>query len=223
MLPGAFEQSNVGQFLGAGNDHEVYEYGSEMVVKFPKTLRLHPMLNIPSSFDSISRDLHLAERYIGEDALLPSSVFPHSERSYALVQQKLPANQESLRPRHVRASEQVRMQLDKMLINVQRLLVEQNLYMELVGLEGYMSRRKDPQLSNVKIVESDGTARLMVTDFTLEPIESIPEVICADDLSSSTVGTIILLKTRSIIARQFGFQLEHPCISRRPAFPIQQP
>src|SRR5581483_8412965 len=163
----------VGELLGAGMQHRIYEYddnGTPMVLKISTSV---PGLRFPSAADA-EKDVALVARYFEPYFVEPTEVVRLNDLAYAVKQRRL-VNLRSIAPDDLR-QENIKRQFLDIVGRNQKMLKEAGRSLDYLGREGQrkaraalLGLRVTPTISNLVVEDApDGSARLRVVDTDLE-------------------------------------------------------
>ena len=169
------EPEKVGQCVGNGAGHVVYQYGEDSVIKIPRLRWVKHNLSIITAKDA-EHSLQLAKKHFA--LYIPTTkIWPNQHnQSYCIVQHRLPSF-ENLSLKHIRNMPTVAEQFTDILRRNQQLIRHKGLSLDFFGKEGSVKtilalfRLTQPQMANVAVSISKHPS-LFILDSQLFEIRS---------------------------------------------------
>ena len=160
--------NQIGQLLGKGMGHWVYEYGSDQVIKIPIDRGWHR----PGRAEEREQDLTIIKQYFPDQYLETEVIRSEKNPYYCLIQRKL-NDFSNISPENVAA---VANEFHEMLKINRHLVSQQGMSLDFLGKEG-MTRCVQalagmdgvkPEISNIVIEHSsEGKSNLVIPDFSI--------------------------------------------------------
>jgi hypothetical protein len=152
-----YEKKLMGDIIGMGGEHVVYEYGETQVIKFS----WHVFISGKTAVKKLIDDYAIGVSYF-KDYLLPTRIEMWKDgREAAEFQERIqcrPFTQDDMRVRDLRA------QLHDIFERHARMRAETGCTLDIFGLKGLIGVKPHREISNIQVTD---TGRLIILDFTL--------------------------------------------------------
>ncbi|MGB8646962.1 MAG: hypothetical protein WCF84_17125 [Anaerolineae bacterium] len=203
----------LGELLGAGLQHRIYEYQEDARPMVLKVLIPTRWLRLPNIAEA-QEDIALVSRFFGSFAISPTEVIPLHDGTYAIKQRRL-GKFSGLTPPDLE-QESVRRKFFEVVRRNHEMIVQAGRSLDFLGREGqrkcraaFVGFRQTPTISNI-VVETcpDGAENLWVMDTDLEKF--YPHATNLRDLRSGLAARMAVEINRFLILRLFGIDLLAP-------------
>ncbi|MBD3363425.1 hypothetical protein GF362_06940 [Candidatus Dojkabacteria bacterium] len=193
----------LGERVGDGAEHRVYEYGEEKVVKVPRVNMLYGHFA-----GEIYENYDICRKYF-PDFLLESEILHDEDGHYIMIQRKL--NNPRNFSVHDLENDELREQFEE-IVESNRKMVEEGLgTYDFFGMKGVIEsyldnlkfNNKGAELSNILVEEQeDGTERIVLSEFDLIKYRDNSK-----SLKDSLISNISFLAQRYSLKKFFGYDL----------------
>lgn len=199
----AIRRHEVSRFVGAGAQHVVRAYGDSEVVKYPRSKTWRDIFSlvvspgITPSVDQMERDVALCKDTFKTTVVAPHIKTTEERDAYVLVQPYLPI--EDLLPVHMEVDE-LRRELAELLDRNRKLLLDQRLWLDVMGFNINKIAAAQPYLDNISLRQKPGAKepRLAVLDCSLFP---------APNLSIRGIHAWVLQNVQRLNLRAYGMKM----------------
>ena len=196
----------VGDSLGRGMGHIVYEYGLKEVVKVPLRRSFHK----PPEASLKEWELGVVNSFFPGNAVATEVLKSNDHPYYLLIQERL-NKFENISPDNIG---EVGTDIGDIITENRELLRTQGVSLDFLGKEGMtrcvqaeVSRRIKPEISNLVISKDHGIPHIAIPDFSILRLREGSYPSTLQGKQSRLIATVTFALNRRLINRHFGVEI----------------